>query len=400
MSPAMTSDIYYDPYDYEIDKDPHPIWKRMRDEAPLYYNEKFDFFAVSRHADVRDVSVDWRTYTSSLGSVLELIDAGPQVLETVRNMLFEDPPIHDVHRSILARAFTPKRMAALEPAIRELCEIYLEPFVGSSGFDFVQDFGAKIPMMVIGMLLGVPDEDREFLRRFADAAVHRDEGETTYRGGDGLDVFSYFGELVAQRRAEPRDDLASVLVHAEVDDGNGGMRRLDEAELLQYISLVSAAGNETVANLLGWAGVLLDRHPDQRRVLAEDAGAIPNAIDELLRYEAPSAIQARVTTRDVELHGTTVPMGSKVALLTGSANRDERAFPDADRFDVTRVVDHHVAFGFGIHFCLGASLARLEGRIALEEVLRRFPEWEVDQQGAEMVHTSTVRGWAQLPVRL
>jgi cytochrome P450 len=394
---SVTDEIYYDPYDYQIDAYPHPVWKRMRDEAPLYYNPVHNFYAVSRYHDVRDLSADWRTYSSAKGSVLELIDAEPEVLELNRNMLFEDPPIHDEHRAILARSFTPRRISALEPQIRALCRRYLDE-VPSERFDLVRDYGAKLPMMVIGMLLGVPEEDREFVRTAADELVHRDEGDTEYGTSGQRKMLAYFSDLVAERRQHPTDDIISDLTHAEVKGKDGSTRYMDNDELLRYISLVAAAGNETVTNLMGWAGLTLWRHPDQRQLLIDDPGLIPTAVEELLRYEAPSPIQARLVMRDVELHGKTVRAGSKMALLTGSAGRDERAYPDPDRFDVTRTFDNHVSFGHGIHFCLGAALARLEGRVGIEEMIARHPVWEVDEDQAEMVHTSTVRGWATLPV--
>jgi cytochrome P450 len=393
-----TEPIYYDPYDYDIDAHPHPLWKRMRDEAPLYYNEKYDFFAVTRYQDVRDMSADWRTYSSARGSVLELIDAGPEVLEVARNMLFEDPPIHDEHRAILARSFSPRRISALEEQIRTLSRRLLDDLDGTR-FDFVRDYGGKIPMMVIGMLLGVPEQDRDQLRLWSDELVHRDEGDTEYNTGAQQKMLTYFADVVAERRKEPREDLVSDLAHADVRSKDGSVRKMDDGELLRYISLVAAAGNETVANLMGWAGMTLWRNPDQRRLLVDDPSLIPNAVEELLRFEAPSPIQARLVLQDVEVHDQVVPAGSKMALITASAGRDERAFDDPDRFDVRRNFDNiHVSFGHGIHFCLGAALARLEGKIGLEEMLTRFPEWDVDEGNAEMVHTSTVRGWASLPV--
>ena len=231
----MVEEIYYDPYDYALDAHPHPMWKRMRDEAPLYYNEKFDFFAVTRFNDVRDMSADWRTYSSHYGSVLELIDH-PEVLEQARNMLFEDPPIHDDHRSILARTFTPRRISNLEPQIRALCTSYLEELPAT--FDFVRDYGARIPMMVIGMLLGVPEEDREHLRHLADQTVHRDEGETDYNADGQAQMMEYFAGHVALRRDNPVDDIMSDLVHADVEAPDGTTRKLDDLELVQYMSLV------------------------------------------------------------------------------------------------------------------------------------------------------------------
>lgn len=397
----MSEAIYYDPYDYEIDANPHPVWKRMREEQPLYYNDKYDFYAVSRYQDVRDMSVDWKTYSSHYGSVLELIDAGPEVLDVARNMLFEDPPIHDLHRSILARAFTPRRINDLEPQIRALCVEYLDAQVGSGGFDYVGELGRKLPMMVIGLLLGVPAEDRDHLRELAYATVHRDEGETDYATDAQEQSMAYFARHAELRKRRPAEDLTTTLVEAEFDDEiTGERRRLTDTELQQYLSLVSAAGNETVANLIGWAGMTLARNPGERQKLVENPALIPNAVEELLRYEAPSPIQARVVMTDVELYGHTVKKGSKMALLTASANRDERVYsdPDPDVFSVERNFENHLSFGHGVHFCLGAALARMEGRIALEETLRRFPTWDVDIDNAEMVHTSTVRGWERLPI--
>ena len=391
------TDIYYDPYDYAIDADPYPVWKRMRDEAPLYYNDKYDFFAVTRCADVRDMSLDWHTYSNAYGSVLELI-RNPEMLEQIRNMLFEDPPIHDIHRSILNRALTPRRVADLESRVRQLCADFLDPLVGSGGFDFVQDFGMKLPMMVIGALLGVPDEDQEMVRRIADEILHVDDGESMTSMSPHLEMAEYMTGLVAERRKKPTDDFISALAHADIDTPDG-TRKLEDHELLNFITLIAGAGNETVARLMGWAGLTLAHNPDQRDILIDDPSAIPGAVEELLRYEAPSPVQARRVMRDVEVHGQTVTEGSVMLLLTGAAGRDEREYPDPDRFDVRRGAQH-VALGHGVHFCLGAALARLEGRVGIEELLARFPRWEVDEAGLELVHTSTVRGPAKLPVTI
>jgi cytochrome P450 len=389
------SDIYYDPYDYKIDADPYPIWKRMRDEAPLYYNDKYDFYAVTRYADVRDMSVDWHTYSSAYGSVLEII-RNPAMLEQIRSMLFEDPPIHDIHRSILNRALTPRRVSDLEPRVRQLCADFLDPLVGSSGFDFVQDFGMKLPMMVIGALLGVPEEDQEMVRHTADEILHVDDGQSMTSMSPHIAMAEYMTGLVAERRKMPTDDFISALTHADIDTQDG-TRKLDDQELLNFITLIAGAGNETVARLMGWAGLTLARNPDQRDILVDDRSAIPGAVEELLRYEAPSPVQARRVMRDVEVHGQTVPEGAVMLLLTGAAGRDEREYTDPDRFDVRRGAQH-AALGHGVHFCLGAALARLEGRVGIEEFLARFPEWEVDEDRVELVHTSTVRGPEKLPI--
>jgi len=389
---------YYDPYDYAIDADPHPVWRRLRDETPLYRNDRYDFWALSRFADVYDASVDWKTYSSARGTVLEMIDKIPEP----RSMIFQDPPEHEALRKLVSRAFSPKRIAALESRIRELVVGYLDRYVGSDGFDFVADFGALLPAMVIGSMLGVPAEEQDTVRRWTDEVLHREPGETEVSArvkGVQRELWGYFWRYIQDRRTAPRDDMMTDLLEAEIALEDGGRRRLTDPEVMTFIALLSGAGNETVARLIGWAGWVLARNPDERAGLVAAPGKIPNAIEELLRYEAPSPVQARIVTRDVTWHGTTVPAGSRILLLTGSAGRDGREFDEPDAFRIDRKIERHVSFGYGVHFCLGASLARMEGRIALEETLRRFPRWSVDEANAEMVRTSTVRGWARLPIR-
>jgi cytochrome P450 len=391
--------VYYDPYDWGIDADPYPTWKRLRDEAPLYYNEKYDFYAVSRFDDVERCSVDWRTYISGKGSVLEIIKSGVEI--PPGNILFEDPPSHDLHRSLLSRVFTPKRVAEIEPKVREFCARTLDPHVGTGHFDFILDLGAQMPMRTIGMLLGIPEEDQEAIREKIDAGFRMESGTMpdTDAATYGMRSFGEdFVDYIEWRSKNPSDDLMTDLLTAEFEDETGAVRTLTRDEILNYVGLLNAAGNETTTRLIGWTGKVLAEHPDHRRELVEDRSLVPGAIEELLRYEAPSPVQARYVTRDVELYGNTVPEGSVMVLLTAAANRDERHFADPDRFDIHRVIDHHLTFGYGIHFCLGSHLARLEGRVALDEVLERFPTWEVDWDHAVQAHTTTVRGWEQLPV--
>ncbi len=249
------------------------------------------------------------------------------------------------------------------------------------------------------MLLGIPEEDQEAIRAQLDAGLRLDQGAPRELDAS-LDPASFeqFGEYIDWRAEHPSDDLMTELLNAEFEDHTGVRRTLTREEIMGYISLLAGAGNETTTRLIGWTGKVLAEHPDQRRMLVEDRSLIPNAIEELLRYEAPSPVQARYIADDVEHHGQKIATGNVMVLLTGSGNRDERHFPDPDRFDITRAIDHHLSFGYGIHFCLGAALARLEGRVALDEVLARFPEWEVDWPRAEQAHTSTVRGWEKLPV--
>jgi cytochrome P450 len=388
---------YYDPYDFDIDADPYPVWKRLRDEAPLYYNEKYDFFAVSRYEDVEPCMVDWQTYSSAKGSVLEIIKAGVQMPPGM--FIFEDPPDHDLHRGLLSRVFTPRRLAAIEPKVRAFASTSLDRLVGNGGFDFIADLGSEIPMRTIGMLLGVPEADQQSLRDHMDEGLRLTDGVMPDPPiGDTNRLASDYAAYIDWRKEHPSDDLMTELLTAEFTDRQGVVRTLSRDEVLGYIGLLAGAGNETTTRLIGWAAKLLAEHPDQRRNLVDEPALIPNAVEECLRYEAPSPVQARVVTRDVEHHGRTVAAGSAMVLINGAANRDERQFSDPDRFDIHRKVQRHLSFGYGIHFCLGAHLARLEARIALEEVLKRFPEWEIDTEHAVQARTSTVRGWEKLPV--
>jgi cytochrome P450 len=394
----MKTDIYWDPFDVEIDADPHPIWRRLRDEQPLYRNDDLDFWALSRYADVEALHRDPRTYSSAHSTVLELMKPEPIASG---QMIFMDPPSHTMLRTLVSRAFTPRRTSQFEHRIREICAELLDQQVGGAGFDYVQDFGAQVPSRVISELIGVPSEDREEVRHHIDQIFHIEPGVGMINDVSFMAqvwLHKYFMGLIGRRRAEPIDDMVTGLTQAEIKTEDGDVRRLTDEEAVDFTSLLVNAGTETVARLLGWAGVTLAAHPDQRAELAADPSLLPNAIEELLRYEAPSPVQGRWTTAEVELYDTTLPPGSKVLLLTGSAGRDERKYPDPDRFDIHRKIDTHVSFGYGIHFCIGASLARLESRIALEETLKRFPEWQVDHERAKRLHTSTVRGYSELPI--
>jgi cytochrome P450 len=396
MTATSRPDVYYDPYDVEIDTDPYPVWQRLRDEVPLYYNEQHDFFALSRFDDVERGLLDWETFSSARTDILELIKANIELPAGL--ILFEDPPIHDIHRGLLSRVFTPKKMNELEPKVREFCARSLDPLVGTGGFDFVRDLGAQMPMRTIGYLLGIPEQDQEAIRDRLDAGLQLTEGEEFTAPDVAEDSAAMFGDYIDWRAEHPSDDLMTQLLNAEFVDETGTARTLTREEVLTIVNLIAGAGNETTTRLIGWTGKVLAEHPDQRREIAEDRSLVPQAIEELLRYEAPSPVQGRYVTRDTEHHGQTVPEGSAILLLVAAANRDERRYPDADRFDIHRKIVHNLTFGYGIHFCLGAALARLEGRVALDEVLLRFPEWEVDWDHAVQARTSTVRGWESLPV--
>lgn len=394
---AVTADaVYYDPYDVGINADPYPVFRRLREEAPLYYNEQYDFYAISRFHDVERAFRDWSTYISGRGAILEVIKAGVEIPPGV--LIFEDPPVHEVHRRLLSRAFTARRMAELEDRIRDFCVRSLDPLVGAGGFDFIADIGAPVPMRTISMLLGIPEGDQEAVRHRVDASLRTEAGKPMQVAADHFVTGEIVADYIDWRVEHPSDDLVTELLQAEFEDETGTRRRLRREELLTYIQVLAGAGNETTTRLIGWAGKVLAEHPDQRRELWADRALIPNAIEELLRYEPPAPHVARYVARDVEVQGQTVGEGNVMLFLVGSANRDDRRHPDGDRFDIHRDVGQHLTFGFGIHFCMGAALARLEGRVVLDELLTRFPEWEVDLDRAKLSPTSTVRGWETLPV--
>lgn len=398
LTTTTRDEIYYDPYDPDLQRDPYPTFRRMREEAPLYYNEPHDFFAVSRFADCEAVLKDHETYSSARSNILELVKLDMDLPSGV--FIFEDPPIHTVHRSLLSRVFTPRKMNALEPQIRKLCQDTLDPLVGTDRLDFVADLGARLPMGVIGMLLGIPVPDQEGVRVHKDEGIRREVGKPGEFTEEQFADATFFEDYINWRREHPSDDLMTALIVAEFEDETGTVRTLTHDELLIFVNVLATAGNETTNRVIGHMGRILGDLPDQRRALCEDRSLIPNAVEELLRFEPPALQACRFVTRDVELHGQTVPAGSTMMVILASANHDHRAFPpDGDVFDVHRQVTHHLTFGHGIHFCLGAALARLEARIAMDEILTRFPDWEVDHENAEL-DSSQVRGWSTLPVHI
>lgn len=396
MTDTSLTSLRYDPYDAAIDDDPYPTWSRMRDEAPLYRNDDLDFWALSRWDDVKPALVDWESYRSGRGTVLEVVQSGVEIPPGI--LLWEDPPIHDAHRALLSRVFTPRRMLDLEPLVRDYTVRALDVLVGRDEFDVIADFGIEIPLRTIGLLFGIPEADQEVYRAATDAAIATDGVPVAFDQSSLDDVLSILGDYVEWRSRNPSDDLMTELLSAEVDELDGTRRPLTRDEVVTYASMVAGAGNETATRLIGFTMQLLAQHPDQRSLLVGDPSLVPAAIEEILRLESPSPAQARYVVRDVDLHGTVVPEGSTMLLLNGAANRDERHFDDPDRFDLGRDEGPHLAFGQGLHFCLGAALARLEGRVALEEILRRWTAWDVDIDRGQMAHTGSVRGWGSLPV--
>jgi cytochrome P450 len=395
VTTTSTNDVYFDPYDVAINADPYPVFRRLREESPLYYNEAHDFYAVSRFEDVERGLLDAATYISGRGAILELIKAGIEMPPGI--LIFEDPPTHTIHRRLLSRAFTARRVNELEGKIREFCARSLDPLVGAGGFDLIAELGAQMPMRTIGLLLGIPEDDQEAIRDHVDSTLRTKAGEPMQVTSNFV-TGEMFEEYIDWRAEHPSDDIMTELLQAEFEDETGTTRRLTRNEVLTYVNVVAGAGNETTTRLIGWAGSILASHPDQRRELVADPSLIPGAIEELLRYESPAPHVGRYMTQDVEHYGVTVPAGSAILFLIGAANRDDRRFPEGDRFDIHRRDGQHLTFSYGIHFCLGAALARLEGRVALEELLARFPEWDVDLDTARLSPTSTVRGWETLPI--
>jgi len=396
MTVTTTDEARYDPYDVDLNSDPYPMFRRLREEAPLYYNAQHDFYALSRFDDVNKALVDHQTFSSARGAILELIKANTPIPPGL--ILFEDPPIHDIHRKLLARMFTPRKIAELETKIREYCARCLDPLIGTGRLDFVADLGAQMPMRVIGMLVGIPEADQESIRDRSNDNMRTEAGKPMTIAAEGFDDGSIFADYLDWRVKHPSDDIMTELLNVEFTDESGVTRRLSRDELLMYVMLVAGAGNETTTRLIGWTGKVLAEHPDQRRDLVANPALIPQAIEELLRFEPPAPHVARYVTKDVEYYGQTVPEGSVMMMLVGAANRDHRRFaPDGDVFDIHREARQHLTFSVGAHYCLGAALARLEGRIALEEILKRFPEWDVDLTKAALSPTSTVRGWESMP---
>jgi hypothetical protein len=379
----------YSPYDYEIHEDPYPTYARLREEAPLYRNDELGFWALSRHADVVEAFRDTERFSSANGVSLEPTATGPNASRSM-SFLAMDPPNHGTMRSIISRGFTPVRVADMEPHILELTRRHLEPALDKGSFDFVVDFAGRLPMDVLSEMLGFPEADRVELRRLADLLVHRDAGvfDVPPAGIEAaIALARYFAEMIGERRKSRRHDLISALVDAELTD----------ADVISFLFLMVVAGNETTAKLLANAWYWAWRNPDERAKPFADAARINDWIEETLRYDGSSQALARTLTEDIEMYDRKMSAGDRVLLLIGAANRDPRAFPDPDRYDLDRSTAESVSFGAGRHSCLGAPLARLEARIALSELVRLIRDYDIDPAGAKRVHSVNVRGFESLP---
>lgn len=385
------------PFSYEFHADPYPTYAWLREHAPLYRNDDLDFYALSRFRDVLAASQDWRTFSSVEGVTLERMD--PRAFEATPMMIFMDPPRHDRLRALVSAAFTPRRIASLEPSIRAITTRLLAPLLEAGGGDFVKQFATPLPTEVIFTMLGVAEDDRVQLRAWIDESLERDDDSPKIPAraiAASMNLMRYWFDLVTRLRRQRNEGLISALLDVDVETPDG-RSKLSDGEIIGFCALLGGAGNETVTKLLGSAAVLFARHPKQYEEIRRSPEPIPAAIEEVLRHSPPSQYQGRTVTKEIELYGQPVPQGARMLLLTGSANRDEREFVDPDRFDIHRPAALHLGFGHGVHFCLGAALARLEMRVALEELSRRCAAYRVDEARCTRVHMSNVHGFASIP---
>jgi len=391
----MSEPLDFDPYSDVFFNDPYEVYRRLRDEAPAYRNDHYGFWALSRYDDVVTAHRDWKTFTSTQGITIDMLtdpDMGALLKQSTGSMIFMDPPDHDRMRALVSRVFTPKAVADLEPMIRGLVRKYLDPLDGDE-MDLVADFSGPFPVEVISVMLGVPEPDRQQIRHWTDEMLSREPGnpKPTPQGMEaGLNLGIYIHGLAAEKRQRPADDMISRLCAVGLSDD----------EVAGFSLLLAGAGSETVTKLIGGGVVLFARNPEQWRKVIDDRALLVPAVEEILRYWAPSQYQGRCSTVETEWHGVTIPANEPVLLITGAANRDERAYEDPDRFDVERPLKLNVGFGHGIHTCLGAALARLESRIAFDEIATRWPEYAVDESRCKRVNMSNVAGYSSVPVRV
>ena len=401
QSGTSPESVHFDPFSDAFFNDPFETYRQLRDHAPVYHSTQYGFWALSRYEDVASAMRDHETYSSAKGVTLDhFIDPDAMIPEGVIIMM--DPPQHTRMRSLVNKVFTPRAIAKLEPMIRSVIEETAQQ-LDLTSFDMVEDFSALFPVEIITRMLGVPPDGRQQIRHWLDALLEREPGNvsTTPAGREAaVTMWKYYYDLVVEKRTKPQDDMMSRLVEVEVERDDGTVTCLDDIEIAAFASLLGGAGAETVTKLIASAAVVFARHQDQWQALGRDRSRIPAAFEELLRYEGPSQYDIRWSNVDVELHGEVIPQHKPVMLINGSATRDDRAFADPDRFDINRRHSgHNLGFGYGIHSCLGAALARMEGRIAIDVLLDLIPEYEVDVTGLQRVKMPNVFGWGRVPVR-
>jgi cytochrome P450 len=399
--PVTATAVDFDPFSAEYFEDPTEVYRRLRDEAPVYFSERYGFYALSRLADVVAAHRDWRGFSSAHGVDLSTLTKDPELIRNLGMIIMMDPPEHDRFRALVSRVFTPRAVMALEPMVREVIRRFLEPLAERDTFDAVADLSAPFPVEIISRMLGVPEGERQQIREWLDLSLHREPGEVdpTVEGQAAvLESVGYFLDLIQEKRRQPADDMLTRLTQVTVDRGDGVETGLDDHEIAGFAGLLGGAGAETVTKLVGNAVVLFDEHPDQWRRVAADPQCIPQAVEEILRLLPPSQYQGRFSVEDREFEGGTIRAGFPVLLLTGAATRDPRAFERPDDFDIDRPPSVSIGFGHGVHSCLGAALARMESRIAIEEIAARWERLEVDTTGLRRVNMSNVAGYANVPV--
>lgn len=395
----------FDPYSETFFEDPWEVYRAMRDEAPVYHHPELGFYAVSRYDDCVEVHRDHRTYSSTRGVTLDQLRSAAfgSAVERTGSIIMMDPPEHERMRKLVNRAFTARRIAGWEPVARRVICGFLDDLAGAGSFDVVGDLSGPFPVEVISEILGVPAADRQQLRHWADALLEREVGNPFPPDSAmeaAVSFFAYMHDLVVERRAHPGTGMIDDLIAAEVETDDGGRERLDDLDVAYFTALLTAAGAETVTKLVGNGVMTFAEHPDQLAALVADPSLVAPAVEEVLRWRAPSQYQGRFSVADREFHGVTIPAGNPVLIVTGAANRDPRAYRDPDRFDITRDQPMPISFGHGIHYCIGAHLARLEGQIAFGELYRRWPDLHVDLDGIRYVHMTNVAGPSSVPVQV
>lgn len=398
---STSSPVEFDPFSSVFFDDPYEMYRRLRDEAPAYYSERYRFWALSRYGDVCAAHRDWETFSSAHGVDLSTLSKDESL--SFESIIMMDPPRHDRLRALVSRVFTPRAVAALEPMVSEVIASFLDGLDGRDGFDAVAEFSGPFPVEIISRMLGVPEPDRQQIRHWLDIGLHREPGrmDPTPEGVKAmLEQGAYFYGLVGEKRKRPGDDMLSRLTEVEVDRGDGVMTRLSDVEIAGFAVLLGGAGAETVTKLVGNAVVLFARSPDQWRKVLDDPAKVAPAVEEVLRYLPPSQYQGRFSVRPSEIGGVTIPEGYPVLLVTGAATRDERAFEAPDRFDIDRPPSLAIGLGYGIHSCLGAALARLESRVAITQLACRWPHYDIDEDGLRRVQMSNVAGYSNVPVHV
>jgi cytochrome P450 len=393
--------LKFSPVSAEYFANPYEIYKRMRVETPLYYDEELDFYALTRHEDVAAAFKDHESFSSAYGCDLGMVRSGevPQ-----KSIIFIDPPDHRIMRSLLNKAFTPRAIQSQREVVVEQVEHYLSK-VDPDNFDVVQDFSGPFPVEIITRMVGVPEEFRQQVRLWIDEGLHHEPGQIDISEKNmeaNIASGMYYYGLVQERRESPQDDMIGRLIAVEIPDEEGGTRKLDDIEITAFLALLGGAGAETVTKLIGSAVVEFARHPEQWQMLLDDRSKVPAAVEELLRYVGPVQYNVRYSVREVEVPSGVIPAGKPVFLMGAAANRDSDAFTDGDTFDIDRDRSQaqNLGLGYGIHSCLGAALARMESVIALERLLDFMPRYEVDFDGLERVNMQNVAGYHHVPVKV